>query len=96
LPDVSGYDTILLGSPVWNVQAPMIMRTFVEGVDLSGRTVHPFVTFAVSGMGRVGRDYTLLLPRSTVTDGLAVRGEEAAQARGDVENWLREVGLIQA
>ena len=41
LPDVSGYDTLLLGSPVWNVQTPMITRTFVEGVDLTGKTIHP-------------------------------------------------------
>ena len=53
LPDVTQYDTILLGSPVWNVQTPMIMRTFVESVDLTGKTIHPFVTYAVSGIGRV-------------------------------------------
>lgn len=34
LPSLVGYDTVLLGSPIWNVQEPMIMRTFMEGVDL--------------------------------------------------------------
>lgn len=94
LPNLSGYDTVLLGCPVWNVQTPMIMRTFVESVDLAGKTVHPFVTFAVSGMGRVRDDYTDLLPDTTVTDGLAVQGEEAQQARGDVDTWLRGLGLL--
>lgn len=94
LPDLSAYDTVLLGSPVWNVQAPMIMRTFVAGVDLAGKTVHPFVTFAVSGMGRVRRDYVELLPGTTVTEGLAVQGEEAQQARGEVEGWLRALSLL--
>ena len=56
-PDLAGYDTVMLGSGVWNVQAPMIMRTFIESVDLAGRTVLPFVTYAVSGMGRVTDDY---------------------------------------
>lgn len=96
LPDVSGYDTVLLGCPVWNVQTPMIMRTFVEGVDLTGKTVHPFVSFAVSGMGRVRSDYTDLLPGVTVTEGLAMRGEDAAQAHGDVDAWLRRIGLLQS
>ncbi len=41
LPDVSQYDTVLLGCPVWNVQTPMIMRTFVENVDLAGKTAAP-------------------------------------------------------
>lgn len=93
LPDVAGYDTVLLGSPVWNVQAPMIMRTFIEGANLAGKTIHPFVTYAVSGMGRVARDYAELFPGATLGEGLAVRGEEATTARADVEAWLRHIGL---
>ncbi|GAA1732150.1 flavodoxin [Microbacterium paludicola] len=95
LPDLSGYDTVLLGCPVWNSQTPMIMRTFVEGVDLAGKTVHPFVTFAVSRMGRVRSDYTDLLPDTTITEGLAIQGEEAQQAQGQVEAWLRGIGLLK-
>lgn len=93
LPDVGQYDTILLGSPVWNVQTPMIMRTFVESVDLAGKTIHPFVTYAVSGIGRVEDDYTRLCPESTLGESLAVQGEEAAQARPDVKAWLARIGL---
>lgn len=94
LPHVAGYDTVLLGSGVWNVQAPMIMRTFVESVDLRGRTLLPLVTYAVSGMGRVADDYRRLLPGSVIGEGLAVRGEEAADSRPEVEAWLRRVGLL--
>ncbi|WP_341361002.1 flavodoxin [Georgenia sp. M64] len=93
LPDLAAYDTVLLGSPVWNVQTPMIMRTFVDGADLAGRTIHPFVTYAVSGMGGVARDYAELCPAATIGDGLAVRGEEATAARTEVEAWLRRIGL---
>ena len=96
LPDVAEYDTILLGCPVCNVQTPMVMRTFVESVDLAGKTLHPFVTFAVSGMGRVRSDYTELLADTTVTEGLAVQGEEAQQARGAVDTWLQQLGLLPA
>jgi flavodoxin len=96
LPDLSRYSTVLLGCPVWNSQTPMIMRTFVESVDLAGKTLHPFVTFAVSGMGRVRRDYSDLLPDTAITDGLAVQGEEARQARGDVDTWLRGLGLASS
>jgi flavodoxin len=94
LPELAGYDTVVLGSGVWNVQAPMIMRTFIESVDLRGRTVLPLVTYAVSGMGRVADDYRRLLPGSTIGEGLAVRGEEAADSRSEVESWLRRVGLL--
>lgn len=93
LPDVTPYDTILLGSPVWNVQTPMIMRTFIDSVDLTGKMIHPFVTYAVSRMGRVEDDYTRLCPGSTLGEGLAVQGEEATQAGPAVTAWLRRIGL---
>ncbi len=94
LPDLAVYDTALLGCPVWNVQAPMIMSTFIESVDLRGREVLPFVTYAVSGMGRVEDDYRTALPDSTVHNGLAVRGETGDQAGDQLDTWLRAVDLL--
>jgi flavodoxin len=94
LPSVEAYDTVLLGSGIWNVRPPMVMRTFVESVDLSGKAIFPFVTYAVSGLGNTVDDYTRLCPGATIGDGLAVRGEEVADARGDVEAWLRRIGLL--
>lgn len=94
LPDLSPYDIVLLGCPVWNIQAPMIMRTFIESVDLAGKTLHPFVTYAVSRIGRVRNDYVDMLPDTAISDGLAVQGETAGDARRDVEAWLRELGLL--
>ena len=94
LPDLAGYDTVMLGSGVWNTQAPRIMRTFIESVDLRERTVLPLVTYAVSGVGRVTDDYRTLLPGSTIGEGLAVRGEEAADSRSEVQAWLRRMGLL--
>lgn len=93
LPDTGGYDTVLLGSPVWNVRAPMIMSTFVESVDLAGKRILPFVTYAVSGMSGIDREHRDSLPGSDVADGLAVRGEDVDAAGADVDAWLRESGL---
>ncbi|GAA3288165.1 flavodoxin [Nesterenkonia halobia] len=93
LPEMSGYDTVLLGSPVWNVRAPMIMSTFIESIDLADTRILPFVTYAVSGMSGIDQDYRDALPGSEVVDGLAVRGEEVDEAADDVEAWLRENAL---
>jgi flavodoxin len=94
LPDLEQYETILLGSGVWNVRIPMIMRTFVDSVDVTGRTVFPFVTYAVSGLGRAAEEYAELCRGATVGEGLAVLGEEAARSGPDVEDWLRRIGLL--
>lgn len=94
IPDVSDYDTILLGNPVWNTRAPMIMRTFLDSTDaLAGKTIHPFVTYAL-GEGSVFDDYAAFCPNATVEDGFAVRGEEARDAAPEVETWLRASGLL--
>lgn len=96
LPAVSNYDTVLLGSPIWNVRPPMIMRTFIEGVDLSGKVIHPFVTYAVSGMGDTVDDYTRACPDSSIKEGLAVQGEQAQGAETAVRDWLQRTGLLSA
>ena len=54
--DLSRYDTILLGYPIWGGQAPKIMLTFMENVDLSGKTVIPFCTSNSSAFGSSDKD----------------------------------------
>ena len=90
LASIEQYDVVLLGSPIWNVRAPMIMSTFTNSHDFTGKTVHPFVTYAVSGLGSVERDYATSCPGARIGAGLAVRGEEVTRHRPDVETWLRE------
>ena len=94
LASITGYDTVLLGSPVWNVRAPMIMSTFTDSHDFTGKTILPFVTYAVSGLGRVDDDYATACPGARIGTGLAVRGEEVSQHRTGVETWLQESGLL--
>ena len=93
LASIEQYDVVLLGSPIWNVRAPMIMSTFTNSHDFTGKTVHPFVTYAVSGLGSVEHDYATSCPGARIGAGLAVRGEEVARHRPDVETWLREARL---
>ena len=75
----------------------MIMRTFAESVDLSGKTIFPFVTYAVSGLGNTIDDYTRLVP--TIDDRRRpspVRGEEVRDARADVQAWIQNIGLLSS
>jgi hypothetical protein len=72
----------------------MIMSTFVEGVELTGKMILPFVTYAVSGMSGVDDDYRDMLPDSDVRTGLSVRGETVAEAGQELDEWLRVPGLV--
>lgn len=94
MDSISDYDVILLGSPIWNVRPPRIMLTFVESHDFTGKTIHPFVTHAMSELGNAEADYRSATPDASLGAGLAVRGETVRQdGPTDAERWLADIGL---
>lgn len=96
VPDLSQYETIFIGAPVWWGDWPMIMYTFFENEDLSGKTLVPFSTHAGSGLSGFDRKLSDACPDSTVLDGLAVAGTDAQNDRekvgNDVTSWLSDLG----
>ena len=54
--DLTGYDTIYIGYPIWWGEEPRIMDTFVESYDFGDITMIPFCTSSSSGMGRSGKN----------------------------------------
>ncbi|MGN0028224.1 MAG: flavodoxin [Marinilabiliaceae bacterium] len=95
IENLDEYDTLFVGGPVWHGAMPMIIRTFYESYDLSGKTIVPFSTHAGSGLGdceRLARSY---YPDNAILQGLAVQGTNSANARGDVEAWLTRIGVIK-
>lgn len=95
LPSLDQYRTVLLASPVWDVRAPMIMTTFAEALDFTGKTVHPLTTHAVSGLGRTEQDYRRSCAGATFGEGLAVQGEEVAGGEPAVRAWLSSTALLR-
>ena len=51
LPDLTGYDTVLIGYPIWWGDVPRIVSNFVENVDLTDKTLAVFSTSGSSGLG---------------------------------------------
>ncbi len=54
--DLSRYDRIFVGFPIWWYTAPTIVNTFLEQYDLTGKTVVPFATSGMSPIGRSAAD----------------------------------------
>lgn len=93
IDNLDAYDVVFVGSPNWWSTVAGPVKTFLSESDLSGKTVAPFVTHEGSGLGRSVTDIVKWCSRSSVTQGLAVRGHRAASAQGDVAAWLRALGL---
>ncbi|KRK64455.1 hypothetical protein FC72_GL000337 [Companilactobacillus tucceti DSM 20183] len=47
--DLSDYQTIYLGFPIWYRQPPMIIHSFFDKFDLKDKSIIPFITSASSG-----------------------------------------------
>lgn len=94
LESIDGYDVVLVGSPIWNVRPPMLMHTFADAHDFTGKDVRPFVTYAVSGLGTTEREYTRAFPGASIGEGLAVRGETVgADGPATAADWLGRMRL---
>lgn len=88
------YDTIFIGYPIWWYELPMIMRTFLDTYDLSGKTIIPFNTHEGSGDGGTYDQIKSEEPNATVLEGLPIRGGDIANAdsKEKVISWLEGLG----
>lgn len=93
LENLDSYDTIFLGFPNWWGDMPMAVYTFLDEVDLSGKTVIPFVTSGGSGFSNTISTIQQMEPQATVQEGLSISGSSATGAQQQVESWLSELGL---
>ena len=97
LPDMSSYDTIFIGAPVWWGDWPMILYTVFESTPLSGKTLVPFSTHAGSGLSGFDRSLAAVYPDCTVAKGLAIAGTDTQnnpdKVQTSVANWLNELGF---
>lgn len=89
LPDLRQYDVILIGYPIWWYIEPMIIKTFVEAQDLSGKIILPFATSGGSDITGSVADLRKTLPNAQVKDGLL------ANSAGYIDPWLKENGLLK-
>ena len=74
---------------------PMILYTFFDTYDLSGKTIAPFCTSGGSGLSNTVNEMKELEPNAIVTDGLHI-GREASSSPDDaVSQWLNEIGVAE-
>ena len=67
--NMAQYETIFVGFPIWWYVAPTIINTFLEQYDLKGKTVVPFATSGMSGMGNTNKELKGSCPGATLKEG---------------------------
>ena len=87
--DVSGYDVIFVGFPIWWYVAPRIINTFLESCDLSGKTVVPFATSGGSGFGKTNSKLAPSCKGAKLTAGKMFRRADKAELAA----WVSSLNL---
>ncbi len=72
--DVSGYDTVCLGFPIWWYVASTIINTFLEAYDFSGKKIILFATAGSSGFGDTAKELKVSAPDSEIVETDVLKG----------------------
>lgn len=87
IPDLSGYDTIFLGYPVWAQDVPAFVQEFVRQCDTAGKTIIPFATYGMSGINWTMKTLKKLFPDSEIK----LPFDNGVVKKGNYEKWLSEI-----
>lgn len=97
MPDLTGYDMVYFGTPVWWGDLPMPVFTAIEASDWNGKTIAPFCTHAGSGGSGVFASMASACEGAAILEGLAMPGTTAQNDRADaeaqVDSWLASLGV---
>ena len=84
------YDTIFLVYPNWWNTMPMVMFTFLEHYDWSGKRIIPFCTNEGSGLGESVRDIKKIVKGAAVKDGRSLTGSQVKNMEDKILAWAKE------
>lgn len=92
--DISEYETIYIGYPIWNADLPPIINTFLENNDFDGKTIVPFCTHGGSGLSGTPSTIAEKLPNADVIqNGFELYRLDMETAPDEVDSWLSEIGV---
>ena len=93
--DLSKYDVVFIGYPIWfGTYAPPV-ATLLNQVDLSGKKVVPFCTFGSGGLETSVKDLASKQPKAEILPGYGVRAARMAAVQKEVDQFLKAGGFVK-
>lgn len=87
------YDTIFLGYPNWWYGVPMVLLTFLEENDLSGKQLYLFCSHGTGGLADSVGQITEAAPEAVISDDIFdCYEEDAASSQGEIQSWTEGLG----
>lgn len=88
--DLSAYDVVFLGYPIWWGDTPRIIQTFIETGSLNGKTVIPFCTSGSSGIA----DSESTLKQYDETNWTAGRRFSSNPTKNEIKSWMGNLEIL--
>lgn len=85
--DISKYDVVFVGFPIWWYREPSIIDTFMESYDFGGKTVVPFATSGSSQIGETGKNLAALAKGAKVDAG---KRFSANASEDELKSWAEK------
>lgn len=85
--DISSYDEIIIGFPIWWYVAPTIINSFLEKHDFSGKKIVLFATSGGSGFGNTVSELQPSAPGAEIVEGKILN----RMSKQDISNWIKEL-----
>ena len=96
IENLEQYDTVFVGYPNWWGDMPMILYSFFDQYDFSGKTIIPFNTHGGSGFSNTISNIAALEPNAQVNeDGFSVSRNNVQEAEPDIIAWLHDLGYVR-
>lgn len=95
IENISSYDVVFIGYPIWVETAAPPIRSFLTTHDLAGKTIVPFCTSGTSSAEASYRLVRSLCPQSTVLEGIQIRRGTYDTAYDRVTAWLQKLGIVK-
>lgn len=90
--NLSSYDVIFVGTPIWWYTIAPPVATFLAETDLAGKKIIPFYTHGGYGAGHSLQDIKKFAPKAQVLDELVLRGNSKYDQQ-EITTWLSKVGF---
>lgn len=93
IDNIKDYEVIYVGYPIWWGDMPMLLYTFFDSYDLSGKIILPFCTSGGSGISGTAAAIKELEPGAEVKEGLHIGSSSSASTDSALAGWLERSGI---
>ena len=88
IPDITSYEVIYIGTPVYWGGMPEELITALKEVDFNKKIIRPFVTHEGSGLSNVPSQLESICKGAIIMDGIAIQGSIVRESKPKIEEWV--------